>query len=103
MDSIMSKLSEIEHAATSIVEHAESQKAVLDQEYAKIRQDFDDDLEAKTQSRISRIRSELETHTSELLSEQDEKNRRSIELLRQEYEQKHTLYAEEILKRITEV
>lgn len=103
MDSIMSKLSEIEEAATSIVEHAEAQKAVLDDEYAKMRKEFDDDLEAKTQSRISKIRSELETQTSALLSQQDEKNRSSIELLRQEYEQKHSRYANEILKRITEV
>lgn len=33
MDSIVKKLSEIESAASSIVEHAEAQKEVLDKEY----------------------------------------------------------------------
>ena len=33
MDSIVKKLSEIESAASSIVEHAEVQKEVLDKEY----------------------------------------------------------------------
>lgn len=101
MDSIMEKLSEIEHTAASIVENAEAQKTMLEQEYQKKRKQFDDGLELATKSKILKIRSELETHTSALLREQAENIERSAGLLKQEYEEKHTIYANEILKRIT--
>ena len=45
MDSIVKKLSEIESAASSIVEHAEAQKEVLDKEYQEKRRLFDIELE----------------------------------------------------------
>ena len=100
MDSIVKKLSEIEAAAAAVVEHAEAQKAVLDDEFRGM---FDDDLEAQTQARIKKIRDELERNTAELLACQSSANTDSIEALQKEYEEKHTLYAQMILKRITEV
>lgn len=103
MDSIVKKLSEIESAATAIVEHAEAQKSVLDKEFDEARRKFDDGLEAKTQSRIKKIRDELERSTTQLLDSQTGLSSDSIEALRKEYEDKHTIYAQEILKRITEV
>lgn len=103
MDSIVKKLSEIESAASAIVEHAEAQKSVLDKEYDEARRKFDDGLEAKTQGRIKRIRDELESNTKRLLDGQTDANSDSIVALQKEYEEKHTQYAQEILKRITEV
>ena len=82
MDSIVRKLSEIESAA---------------------RRRFDEDLEAKTQERIGKIRDELESSTTRLLDSQTGANSDSIEALLREYEEKHTQYAQNILKRITEV
>ena len=103
MDSIVKKLSEIEAAAAAVVEHAEAQKAVLDDEFRGMRRRIDDDLEAPTQARIKKIRDELERNTAELLACQSSANTDSIEALQKEYEEKHTLYAQMILKRITEV
>lgn len=103
MDSIVEKLSEIESAAAAIVEHAEGQKAVLDEEFRGKRRQFDDELEAKTQKRIGEIRKELEKNTSQLLDSQSGANSSSIQSLEEEYSQKHTQYAQEILKRIAEV
>lgn len=103
MESIVQKLSEIEAAASAIVEHAEEQKSVLDKEYEEARRQFDEELEAKTQKRINSIRQELEKDTTSLLDSQTGANTDSIESLKKEYEEKHTLYAKEILKRITEV
>ena len=57
MDSILNKLTEIESAAVSIVQHAEAEKSILDEKYA----------------------------------------------LQKEYEENHTLYAQKILRKITEV
>lgn len=103
MDSIVKKLSEIESAAAAIVEHAEAQKAVLDDEFQGARRKFDDELEAKTQARIKKIQDELERSTAKLLDSQSGANTDSIEALQKEYEEKHTFYAQQILNRITEV
>jgi F0F1-type ATP synthase membrane subunit b/b' len=103
MDSIIKKLSEIESSAAAIVQHAEAQKAVLDEEYQEARQKFDHKLEAETQSVIQKIRKELEHKRSSLLASQTEENNLSIAALKKEYEENHTHYAQEILKRITEV
>ena len=103
MDSIINKLTEIEDAASAIVAHAEDQKTALDNEYDKKRRDFDAALEADTQARIREIRGKLEKDTSRVLDTQSDENTASIEALRKEYEEKHTEYARDILRRITEV
>ena len=103
MDTIINKLSEIEAAAAAIVEHAEAQKAVLDQEYHDKTQKFDEELEAKTQAKLQVIKDELEKTQASLLSGQEDTSSESIDALKKEYEEKHTQYAQDILKRITSV
>lgn len=99
----MKRLSEIESAAAAIVEHAEAQKAVLDREYEELRRNFDEALEADTQAKIQGIRDELEGGMAKLLEEQSCAASNSIAALRKEFEEKHTIYARQILKNITEV
>ena len=103
MDSIVNRLTEIEDAASAIVRHAEEQKEVLDQEYDKKRREFDDELEKKTQARLNTIREDLEKKTSALLDSQSGCSETLIQALQDEYEEKHTEYAQEILRHITEV
>ena len=103
MDSIVNKLTEIEDAASAIVAHAETQKEVLDREYDEKRRAFDEDLEKQTQARINAIRDELEKNTSGILDSQNGASTETICALQKEYEEKHTEYAHEILRRITEV
>ena len=76
MDSIINKLTEIESAASAIVQHAEAEKSALDEKYDKKRMDFDKELEADTQQRIREIRDKLESETSRILSGQDRKSTR---------------------------
>ena len=103
MDSIVNKLTEIEDSASAIVAHAETQKEVLDREYDEKRRAFDEDLEKQTQARINAIRDELEKNTSGILDSQSGASTETIRALQKEYEEKHTEYAHEILRRITEV
>ena len=70
MDSIVNKLTEIEDAASAIVQHAEDQKEVLNKEYENKRKAFDAELEKETQLRIDAIRSGLEEKTSGILDSQ---------------------------------
>ncbi len=89
MDSIVNKLTEIEDAASAIVQHAEDQKEVLNKEYENKRKAFDAELEKETQLGI--------------LDSQSGSSTEFIAALEKEYEEKHTEYAHEILRRITEV
>lgn len=103
MDSIVNKLTEIEDAASAIVQHAEDQKAVMDSEFDAKRKAFDADLEKKTEARLEAIRAGLSEKTSRLLDSQNDSSEEAIQALRKEYEKRHTEYAQNILKHITEV
>lgn len=103
MDSIVNKLTEIEDAATAIVKHAEDQKEVLNREYDEKKKAFDEELDAKTTARLNEIRADLEKKTSQILETQSDSSAGLIRSLQKEYEEKHTEYAHEILKHITEV
>ena len=103
MDSIINRLTEIEETASSIVEHAEEEKAVLDKEYDERRRNFDAELSEKTRERIQAIRDKLDRDSSEILDGGNGAGGREIQALRQEYSERHTEYARNILKRITEV
>ena len=81
MDSILNKLTEIESAAVSIVQHAEAEKSILDEKYDEKRRQFDLELESETKKQIQAIQ----------------------DALQKEYEENHTLYAQKILRKITEV
>ena len=103
MDSIVNKLTEIEDAATAIVKHAEDQKEVLNREYDEKKKAFDEELDAKPTPRLNEIRADLEKKTSQILETQSDSSAGLIRSLQKEYEEKHTEYAHEILKHITEV
>ena len=103
MDAILDKLTEIENAASAIVRHAEEQKDVLGQEFDEKRKKFDEDLENKTKARLEKIREQLEKEQSRVLNSSSGASVDTICSLRKEYEEKHTEYAHEILRRITEV
>ena len=103
MDSIVNRLTEIEDAAAAIVQHARDQQDALDNEYAEKRKAFDAELEKKTEARISAIRGQLEQSTSQILDSQTGQSDAAIDALHKEYDQRHTEYAREILRRITEV
>ena len=96
-------MTEIESAASAIVQHAEAEKSALDEKYDKKRMNFDKELEADTQQRIREIRDKLESETSRILSGQNQESQDELDALQKEYDEKHSDYAHEILRRITEV
>ena len=103
MDSILNKLTEIESAAVSIVQHAEAEKSILDEKYDEKRRQFDLELEAETKKQIQAIQDDLQKKTSQILSSQSDESLAKINALQKEYEENHTLYAQKILRKITEV
>ena len=103
MDSILNKLTEIESAAVSIVQHAEAEKSILDEKYDEKRRQFDLELESETKKQIQAIQDDLQKKTSQILSSQCDESLAQINALQKEYEENHTLYAQKILRKITEV
>lgn len=103
MESIVRKLSEIEAAAIAVVEHAEEQKAQLDQEMEKKRNVFDAQLEEETKAKIQAIQEKLEHEMSSVLADQSNASNSSIDAIEKEYNANHTEYAQTILQRIIEV
>ena len=87
MDSIINKLTEIESAASAIVQHAEAEKSALDEKFDKKRMDFDKELEADTQRQIQEIRDKLEAETSRILSGQSQESQDELDALQKEYDE----------------
>lgn len=103
MDSIVKRLSEIETSAASIVEHAESQKEVLDQEMAEKKAEFDEALKSDTKDKLRSIRTQLESRMEKELAELRQASEDTIRAYQEEYDTKHEEYAKAIFVRITEV
>lgn len=103
MKSVIERLAEIEKTAEAIVEHAEAQKFVVEKEIQAKRDEFDQQMEEKTQEKIGKIRKEGEAKMDQILENERKKNQSTIDHLKEEFAKNHTVYAQEILKRIIEV
>ena len=98
MNTVVKKLADIEATAEAIVEHAQAQKSEIEKKIQAQRDQFDRELEDKTQ-----IRQKAEEKMERILKEQREKNSSTIDNLKKEFEENHTAYAREILAHIVEV
>ena len=103
MNGIAEKLAEIENTARAIVENAENQKHLQEKEMQEKRDQFNQELERKTKERIESIRSELQQNMDKLLERQGNENDSEIRFLKQDFEENHTTYAEEIFQKIIEI
>lgn len=103
MDTVVKKLADIEATAEAIVEHAQAQKSEIEKKIQTQRDRFDAAIEDETQKQLSKIRQDADARMERILSEQREKNHSAIDNLKKEFEENHTVYAREILERITEV
>lgn len=103
MSSVTTRLKEIETTAEAIVSHAQEQKIQIERELQEERDRFDKELERDTDRKLADIREEGDSRMEQILKEQHTKNIRILEELEQEFEEKHTVYADEILRHIIEV
>lgn len=103
MNTVVKKLADIEATAEAIVEHAQTQKSEIEKKIQAQRDRFDAAIEDETRKQLSKIRQDADAKMERILSEQREKNYSAIDNLKKEFEENHTVYAREILERITEV
>lgn len=103
MDSIVSKLSEIEHAAIGVVQGADAQKGQYDEEMKQQRKAFDEELATKTAEQIAAIQADLKERMDQEVTRLKEDSDAAIAGFEREYEEHHEEYAAEIIKHMTEV
>ena len=99
MESVINKLAEIETAATKIMQAAENQKKLQDEQQEERIAKFDADLEAETAKRIEEITTKLHSTTDA----DQKKQRDSAELLSSldaYYEQNHGTLSTQIYENI---
>lgn len=103
LDSIVSRLSEIERAAAAIVENAQSQTVALERDTQEKRNSFDARLEQQTKDKIEKIQAQARAQIADILAAQEQSNDETLTALNDDYENNHERYAQEIFKRIIEV
>ena len=67
------------------------------------RNQFDRDLEEETQKKLEKIKAKSQQEVEKVLDRERKKNQTAIDALKQEYEENHEIYAEEIVRHMIEV
>ena len=100
MEDIISKLAEIEAAASHIMEDVSEQKKQLAQQYEEAVQKFDANIDMEIQNRSDTIRQELEIQMKKELENQRNEAEQILTQLEAYYTKCHTNMAKEIYDRI---
>ena len=103
MNDIITRLSNIEDAASSIVEEANVQKKDIQAEVDSLREEWEQNLEQETQDRILSLQKEMEAATRKKLDDLRMASEKNLALLQASYEENHTRIVQELLEKITGV
>ncbi len=103
MNDIITRLSNIEDAASSIVEEANVQKKDIQAEMDSLREEWEQNLEQETQDRILSLQKEMEAATRKKLDDLRMASEKNLALLQASYEENHTRIVQELLEKITGV
>lgn len=98
MDTVIAKISEIESAATAIMENANERKKAFANETEERTAAFDTQLEAETNTRVGELRARMEVEMNERLAKQRDDSKKILEAMEQRYQEHHTEYVEELFK-----
>lgn len=96
MDTVIEKISEIESAATSIMNEANEQKKAFAKEMEDRTAEFDAQLEAETNKRIESLRASMEIIMNNRLEKQRIDSKRVLDAMERRYKEHHNQYVEEL-------
>lgn len=102
MDTVIKKISEIEEAASSIMEAANNRKKAFAEELAKRTEDFDRQLDLLTEQQLAELRSRMETEMQAKLSRQQSDADEMFKQMESNYNEHHTEYAKELFQSLIE-
>lgn len=101
MDTVIEKISEIESAATSIMNEANERKKAFAKEMEERTAEFDAQLEAKTNKRIESLRASMEITMNNRLEKQRNDSKRVLDAMERRYKENHSQYVEELFYNMT--
>lgn len=96
MDTVIEKISEIESAATSIMESANERKKAIAKEMEERTAAFDAQLEAETNKKIEELRASMEINMNHRLEKQRTGSKKVLKAMEKRYEEHHTQYVEDL-------
>ena len=100
MEDIISKLAEIEAAASHIMEDVSEQKKQLAQEYETSIREFDQAMDKEMQEKTRKIRDELEIDMKAKLDKQRSDAKKVLNQMETYYKECHTELAKQVYDRI---
>lgn len=98
MDKVIEKISDIESAATSIMDNANERKKAYAQEMEGRTAAFDHDLETQTNKKIEALRKDMEIEMNHQLEKQRNDSLRIQTALEAHYEEHHHRYVENLFQ-----
>ncbi len=100
MDTVIAKISEIESAATAIMENANERKKAIAGEMEERTAAFDAQLEAETNKRVDELRARMEVEMNERLEKQRNDAQKILEAMERRYQEHHTEYVKELFNKM---
>lgn len=102
MDTVITKISEIESIAADIMEDANAQKKAYAKEIEERTAAFDKQLETETEIKISALRKNMEEDLESRLSRQRSDAANVLTLMEEHYNKNHGKMAKELFQKMTE-
>ena len=103
MDSVVTRLSEIDAEAQRIVGQAAETKKKLESRKREQQKAFDQELEAKAKEMLESLKEKLEGDMQQELSRLRQESGQSQVWLEKQYENRHEALAEELFRKVIEV
>lgn len=103
MNQVIKELYDMEVQAGKIMENAGLSKQKLQEQKKRQMEDINIGIAAELEGRMSILRAQLEEQAKEDIRQLVEQNRQQIDLLDAEYRDNLTTYAQEIVRKITEI
>ncbi|MDO4328360.1 MAG: ATPase [Lachnospiraceae bacterium] len=101
MDNLINKISEIEAAASSVLDNMNERKAAFAAEIKEKTAAFDASLEQETAEAIHQLRERMETEMKEKLSKQKADGEKALSKLDEIYESSHAALAAKLFRQMT--
>ena len=101
MNHIISKISEIEASAASIMDAANERKKEYAREMDEKTAQFDQELDKKTQTQLNQLRNDMEAEARQRLDAQRLDAKRTMRRMEETYQAKHKEYVQTLFDSMT--
>ena len=102
MDTVIKQISEIEAAASAVMDEANARKKAFAREMEEKTAAFDRELDARTEERIAELRARMEVEMNSKLSKQKDDARLLLARMEQNYKEHHTQYVKQLFQSLIE-